>query len=268
MKTRDAPKKSLGQNFLINPGVAAKIIALANINAESRVIEIGPGRGALTAGLLATPFARLILIEKDEVLAREIAPALPENARMEIGDALEFDWAGLKEEWLILGNLPYNVASPLVWDILSLCRALKKAVFMTQKEVAERIIARPGTSAYGALSVWTQSFSCPRYEFTVKPGSFFPPPKVDSAVISFIPKKPESLPRYPRELRDLSRLCFQNRRKQLGGVFSRASLDFLIPGLEELGASPRDRAENLTPAQYNALAAILARESSAPLAAR
>lgn len=247
------PKKSLGQHFLINPCVCSRIVALAEIGEGDQVLEIGPGRGALTKKIYERPFSRLILLEKDEDLATERAREAPVNVDVVRGDALLYPWNSLRGKWKILGNLPYNVASPLIWNIVS-GAAWTKAVFMTQKEVAERLAAPPGARAYGALSVWTQSYAAVKYEFTLKPGSFSPPPKVDSAVLSFTPLAPERRPRNPVNLKILLDLCFQNRRKQLGGVFSRANLEYLNDYLNDSGIPLTSRAEELSPEIFNELA--------------
>lgn len=247
-----APKKSLGQHFLVNQGVCAKIARLLRLSPEDQILEIGPGPGALTKFLLAAPHSRLLLIEKDDYWA---------SARLAAGgsdilamDALKFDWQSLCADgfWKLAGNLPYNIASPLIWDIVSLCRCWLLAAFMTQKEVAERICAKPGSRQYGALSVWIQSFAFAKLEFIVKPNSFRPPPKVDSAVILLAPLA--ELPEYPQKLKELLAICFQKRRKQLAGIFRAANQPELLAGLEALGIAGNLRPENLSRSDYLALA--------------
>lgn len=247
-----APKKSLGQHFLINQGVCRKIVDMLAPAPEDNLLEIGPGPGALTSFLLRAPHRRLLLIEKDDWWAEERQRA--GGAEVLAMDALEFRWQELcpDGEWKLAGNLPYNIASPLIWDILADCRCWQRAVFMVQKEVGERICASPHSRAYGALSVWVQCHARAFLEFTVKPNSFRPPPKVESCVIRLEPVADPPL--FPEALKRLLSLCFQQRRKQLGGVFRRAGQPVLEAALAELRIDPRLRPEDLDCAQFLALA--------------
>jgi Dimethyladenosine transferase (rRNA methylation) len=177
-------------------------------------------------------------------------------------DALRFDWRRITPEkpWKIIGNLPYNVASPLIWDIVSRATGWQRAAFMVQKEVGQRLAAQPNTNHYGALSVWVQSYARPRMEFIVGPGAFSPPPKVDSAVLSFDPLPPERRPAHPKVLARLLRVCFQQRRKQLGGVFRRSGQPGLEAALEKTGIDPSLRPEALANKDFQALAAFWAEQ--------
>ena len=251
-------KKSLGQNFLINKGVAGAILDIINPEKGDLILEIGPGRGALTAPLLKKEPRLALLLEKDRELAR-LHKGQP-NCVVLNTDALAFPWAklGALGVWKLLGNLPYNIASPLMWDVVSQCDGYSLAAFMVQKEVAQRATAAPGSKAYGALSVWLQSWSKPRLELVAKPGSFRPSPKVDSAVLSFLPLPQERRCAHPRELKLLLDACFRQRRKQLGGVFSRGGLNEMRGALELFSIPETARAEELTPGQFNSLAACLA----------
>lgn len=246
-------KKSLGQHFLINPAIPEAIGRLLAIKPDDQLLEIGPGPGALTKVLAASRPATLLLLEKDRYWAKECAAHFP--GQTILTDALTFSWERLKNQgkWKITGNLPYNIASPLIWDIISGCRVWKKCVFMTQKEVGQRLCANQETKNYSALSVWAQIFSKPKAEFYIRPGSFNPPPKVDSAVISFLPTPNEQLPSRPVALKKLLALCFQNRRKQLGGIFRRTACSSLLTGLEQLRISPILRPESLSPQQFVSL---------------
>lgn len=251
-----APKKSLGQHFLISPGISAKIVSLLNLAAQDQIVEIGPGPGALTGLLSDSPHRRLLLIEKDKWWASERG----KSGHCEVleMDALKFDWSGLCEsgQWKLVGNLPYNIASPLIWEIVSTCRCYDCAVFMVQKEVGERIGAAPDSRKYGALSVWIASYALAKYQFTVHPGAFRPPPKVDSAVISLRPLP--VWPEFPDILKRLLDYCFQRRRKQLGSIFRQGEFSVLLPVLAELGIDPHLRPENLSAAEFQALSRILA----------
>ncbi|WP_165076683.1 MULTISPECIES: 16S rRNA (adenine(1518)-N(6)/adenine(1519)-N(6))-dimethyltransferase RsmA [unclassified Desulfovibrio] len=257
-------KKSLGQHFLRNEGICQRIAALLRPQAGDTVLEIGPGPGALTRALEAQPHERLLLLEKDRYWAAERQREAAAGTQAVLMDALRFDWRRLSPEagWKIAGNLPYNVASPLIWDIVSQSGAAR-CVFMVQKEVGQRLCAAPGSRQYGALSVWVQAYSRPRLEFILGPGAFSPPPKVDSAVLSFTPLPQEARPRHPAALERLLRTCFQQRRKQLGGVFARAGLAELAGALPELGLSPQLRPEALSVADFLRLSALLAEMSGA-----
>lgn len=248
MRSVPAPKKSLGQHFLINDGITRRICALLEPEPEDQILEIGPGPGALTRYLLAAPHARLLVIEKDDWWAAE--HGRQGQAEVLCMDALNFDWAGLEGKWKLAGNLPYNIASPLIWNILTQTDSYERAVFMVQKEVAQRLCAAPNSRQYGALSVWAQCHAFARLEFMVAPGSFRPPPKVDSAVVSFTPRT--ETPQYPEQLRALLNICFQRRRKQLGGILK--PYPALAEGLRILRLDAHLRPESLACADFLNLA--------------
>lgn len=250
-------KKSLGQNFLHDVRIAARIVDALEIGPEDRVLEIGPGPGTLTS-LIARARPRLLcLLEKDRNLAfirREAAAGC--QVQTVLGDALAFPWQNLgeksKADWKIIGNLPYNIASPLMWEIFSRCRHLGRAVFMLQKEVGERVTALPGTRAYGALSVWLQSFITARRLLTVSPGAFVPRPKVDSVVLVFAPGTSwpaGDLKRFASFLR----LCFQQRRKQLGTILRGQLNERMADALQAAGLSLSSRPEEIPPSLFQEL---------------
>ena len=176
-------KKSLGQHFLKDAKTSARIVDLLRIGPEDRVLEIGPGPGAITGIIHERGPAEFRLIEKDSYWAAHHAELERPAPAVQVlnADALAFPWESLEGPWKIISNLPYNVGSPLMWDIVSRTPDLTRAVFMVQKEVAERLYAKPGTKDYGALSVWIQSYVRVEWGFVVGPGAFNPPPKVDSA---------------------------------------------------------------------------------------
>jgi 16S rRNA (adenine1518-N6/adenine1519-N6)-dimethyltransferase len=268
-------KKSLGQNFLQDDNIARKIVDALAVTPQDQILEIGPGPGALSGIIQARKPARIVLVEKDCYWARERMregrTKAEEFARFRGGegkqafavilaDALDMPWERFSTPWKIIGNLPYNVASPLMWDIFSRVPGLTRAVFMIQKEVGQRIIASPGTSAYGALSVWVQSHMRAKLEFIVPPQVFRPRPKVDSAVLSFephglIPSSGGRVDFAPEALTRTLKLCFQMRRKQLGTILRANGAD---PGaLESLGIVAQARPENLAPAEFHRLARTL-----------
>lgn len=253
-------KKQLGQNFLLDLNLTAKIARSAGDLTGSDVIEVGPGPGGLTRGLLAEGARRVLAIEKDEralpALA-EIAEAYPGRLQVIHGDALEIDpLVHLTPPIRIVANLPYNVGTEL------LIRWLTPAVWppfwqtltlMFQKEVAERIVAEPGGKAYGRLAVLAQWRSDARIVMTLPPEAFVPAPKIHSAVVH-LTALPE--PRYPADPAVLNRVVaagFNQRRKML-----RASLRGIHPDIETLlrnaGIEPTARAEEIGLEQFCALA--------------
>jgi 16S rRNA (adenine1518-N6/adenine1519-N6)-dimethyltransferase len=247
-----AARKALGQNFILDLNLTAKIARLAGDLSGSDVLEIGPGPGGLTRGLLMEGARRVVAIEQDRrclpALAA-IAAAYPGRLAVIEGDALAIDpRPHLNEPVRVVANLPYNVGTELLvrwlepeewppfWRSLTL---------MFQKEVAERIVAKPGTKAYGRLAILAQWRTEPRIVLTVPPAAFTPPPKVTSAVVHL--DRLET-PRFPAEARALTRLvarAFAQRRKML-----RASLRGLVPDLEDrliaAGIPPTDRAEQVS----------------------
>lgn len=257
-------KKSLGQHFLRDERVVQRIVDLLLPAEGDQIIEIGPGPGALTALLRPLPWSRLLLLEKDDHYAAEHAARPMPGLEVVAGDALAYPWERLEGPWKIAGNLPYNVASPLMWDIVSRTPNLSRAVFMVQKEVGDRLTARPGSRDYGALSVWIQSFVRTRKGFVIGPSAFSPPPKVDSAVVVFEPLPPEHRPVHAGSLSRLVKLCFQQRRKQLQGILRRALPDFSPDVLLRLGMDPAQRPETLSVEQFQQLAETLFPEKIMP----
>ncbi len=254
--TAPKAKKSLGQNFLQDDNICRRIAALLDTTDADRIIEIGPGPGALTRFLQASPHSLLILLEKDTWWASDRQRVADCRTQTVLTDALAFDWRRISPQypWIIAGNLPYNVASPLIWDITAQATGLVRAVFMVQKEVGLRLCAQPGTKQYGALSAWVQSHVSPTLEFIVRPGAFSPQPKVDSAVLSFTPLPVAQRPTEPDSLKRLLSLCFQQRRKQLGGIFRRAALPDWEDILRALRIEPTLRPEALSPVTFNKMA--------------
>ena len=240
-----------------SPALAQRIVHLLDIGPHDRVLEIGPGPGALSGFLrLAGPGA-LVLLEKDAHWAAERQRA--NEGQAVIMDALRLPWERITSAWpwKLIGNLPYNIASPLIWDAVSLARGLTRAVFMVQKEVALRIAAPPGGKSYGALSVWVQSFVSPKIAFSVGPGMFNPPPKVDSAVIVLTPLPPGQRADRPEELARLLRLCFQNRRKQLQTIFKQNKMEHALHVLQDMKINPQNRPETLSPLLFQELSSKL-----------
>lgn len=207
-------KKSLGQHHLVDGAICRPLIGFLE-PAGQRVLEIGPGGGVLTAELLAAG-ARVIGWELDLDWAAELRRRLPgETLDLVVGDALEIAWSRLPSPNLVAGNLPYNVATVIIERLLPHHTSVPRAAFLVQKEVADRLVARPREEAYGSLSVIVAAWSNTRILGRVRPGSFRPPPKVDSAFVGFElhapPLPSEEMPAFVAFVR----LAFAKRRKTL-----------------------------------------------------
>lgn len=263
---RPHAKKSLGQHFLKYADTAERIVRLLRLEAGDRVLEIGPGPGALTGFLRAEPLKELVLVEKDNHYAaeHEATPLLPQGAQsvfVRHGDALAFPWENLTGSWKIIGNLPYNIASPLMWELVRRTPTLTRAVFMVQKEVAERLYAAPGGRDYGALSVWVQSHVLVEWGFVVGPEAFSPPPKVDSAVVAFLPLPLETRVFSADALSRTLKICFQQRRKQLQSLLRQQGFANSSELLQKLDIDPTARPETLSPIRFQRLAEVLFADS-------
>ena len=227
------PKKRFGQHFLRHRSLLERIADALAPAPGDLVVEIGPGEGTLTE-VLAARGARVVAIEKDRDLVPQLRSRLPKVAVVE-GDALNLDWRATAgalpgEPLLVTGNIPYSITSPLLDQALAPPRP-RRIVFLVQKEVAERVAARPGTSAYGALTVGVQAVAAVETLFAVPAGAFHPPPKVDSAALRLIPLPAPALrDAQVGEFRRLVVGLFGFRRKQL------------LRGLRELTAWPVERA--------------------------
>src|SRR6185295_3712948 len=208
-------KKALGQHHLVDGALLRPLIQFLDPRSK-RVLEIGPGGGVLTAELLAAGADKVLAWELDPAWAAILRRRLPDpRLSLVIGDALEIAWGRLPAPTLIAGNLPYNVATAIIEDLLPHHARIPRAGFLVQKEVADRIVAAPGADAYGSFSVIVASYARPRVLGRVKPGSFRPPPKVDSAFIG-LELQPPPLPEVEMaEFIALVRLAFAQRRKTL-----------------------------------------------------
>ncbi|WP_319466931.1 16S rRNA (adenine(1518)-N(6)/adenine(1519)-N(6))-dimethyltransferase RsmA [uncultured Pseudodesulfovibrio sp.] len=244
-------KKSLGQNFLTDQNICRKIVDAIRPNHDDHIFEIGPGQGALTEHLINTAPKKLSVLEMDDELADRLESA---HSELEVirGDALKFSWESLNDldGCKIIGNLPYNVGSKLIWDIVSKVKTLEKAVFMVQHEVALRLTADPGGRAYGGLTAWVKNFADTKYLFKVPPTVFRPQPKVDSAVVAFFPRPIEQWPESPENLSKLIKMLFQKRRKQLSTILKKQWSPEMEEWFTREEVMTNWRPENLTPAQF------------------
>lgn len=252
------PRQSLGQNFLHDPNTARKIVDAVEAPADAHVVEIGPGEGALT-GLLLERYAAFTAIEIDdravEVL-REAFPALDVRS----ADILDVSWEELAREkgdpLYVVGNLPYNISSQILFDVLDARSVVRQAVVTMQLEVAERLVAEPRTKAYGILSVLVRTFAEPELLFRVSPNVFYPRPDVRSAVVRL---RLRSDDRHldgvdPEFLREVVRTAFNQRRKTLRNSLGRWTRG---RGIELEDDLEKRRAEELTPAEFVSLARYL-----------
>lgn len=214
------PKKRLGQHFLTDKGLLARIADALGATAADTVIEIGPGRGSLTAPLLERA-GRVIAIELDRELAPMLADRWKDDTRFQMveGDVLAQDLAALAGgPYLLVGNVPYNITTPILFHAMRRPRPVR-AVYLVQREVAERIAAAPGSDAYGALSVNVQALAHAELLFGIRAAAFTPAPKVDSAVIRIVPREVPLLEEREEEpFRVLVQSAFGFRRKQMRRV--------------------------------------------------
>ncbi len=251
-------RRRLGQHFLLDENLTTRIARAAGELAGRQVIEVGPGPGGLTRALLAGDCARVTAIEIDPRAAdasRELADAYPGRLEVIEADALSLDLAALTPKpRQIVANLPYNVATPLLVAWLRQAGAFEAMTLMFQQEVAERICAPPGTSAYGRLSVLTQSVCEASLALRLPPSAFVPPPKVWSAVVRLIPRAVQPDPARLAAVERLTAAAFGQRRKMLRGALRALGGEAL---LARAGIAADRRAETLSVAEFEALAACL-----------
>ncbi len=258
--TRPRAKRRLGQHFLDDPSILRRIADATGASEGDTVLEIGPGPGGLTAELVGRG-SRVIAIERDTDLLAELAVRAP-AATVVQGDALELDWhdvAGRPDpaRWIIAGNIPYNITSPLIDRALA-GPMPARIVFLMQREVADRLAAAPGSRTYGALSVGVQAVARVERLFAVARGAFRPAPKVDSAVVRMTPRPDPIVPM--DQLPDFRRFVVQLfglRRKQLSGALrqvTKCSPQAVRGLLEQQGIAPERRAETLSPQAFWQLA--------------
>jgi 16S rRNA (adenine1518-N6/adenine1519-N6)-dimethyltransferase len=245
----------LGQNFVVEPNTVRRIAELAGVGLGDRVVEVGPGLGALTLALLETG-AEVTAVEIDDVLVDVLEEVAGDHGSLRIvhADAMGVDWESLlgAGPWTLVSNLPYNVSVPLVCDLLDDVPAIVRLVVMVQLEVADRLVASPGDDAYGLPSVKVAYHAEARKVGRVPPSVFLPRPRVDSALVDVV-RRPEPLVAAdPEVLFRLVRAGFAHRRKMLRGAL-RGIVD--EAGLVAAGVDPTLRAEDLDLAQWAAIAA-------------
>ncbi len=253
-------RKRFGQNFLHDQAVLARIVGAIAPHPDDPVLEIGPGRGALTGALLER-LNRLVAVEIDRDLAAGLRAAFaPERLELHVGDALDLDLASLgptpEGGWRVVGNLPYNISTPLLFHLLDQMEAIRDMHFLLQREVVERMTAAPGSKTYGRLTVMLAARARAQSLFGVPPGAFHPPPKVHSAVVRITPLEAPLVDSalYPAFAKVVNQ-AFSNRRKTL-----RRGLSGLVDAsrIEAADLDPGARPETVDVHGFAALARMVA----------
>lgn len=272
MASLPPPRKRFGQHFLRDAAVARRMLAAAEIGDGDLVVEIGPGRGALTA-LLLEQAAGVVAFELDRDLAAWLAARFAgARWRLHVGDVLDADLEaciaqaraelGLSEAPVkVVANLPYNVSTPILEKLLTVRRLLRDVVVMLQREAAQRLAAAPGAKTYGYLSVVIQAHCEVRRLFDVPPGAFHPPPKVVSSVVRLAPRAQSLVPPVlESDFRRVVGVAFMQRRKMLGGALTRFGLtrEKAAEALAAAGIAPTARPETLSVEEFVRLTRTLA----------
>ncbi|MCX8117287.1 MAG: 16S rRNA (adenine(1518)-N(6)/adenine(1519)-N(6))-dimethyltransferase RsmA [Desulfobacterota bacterium] len=258
-----SPRKGMGQHFLVDRRVLERILRTAEVRPDEVVLEVGPGLGELTLGL-ARLARRVICVELDSGLAEVLKQKVKglSNVDILIEDILKTDFEALflrfQRPLKVVANLPYQISTPLLFRFMESRHLFSDLTLMLQREVVERLVAPPGGKPYGALSVLIQSVSEPSLRFVVRPSAFFPPPKVESAVVRILWKERTILDRVGEEwFRRVVRASFGYRRKTLLNALKRSDLlpsGSIEPRLKAIGIDPGRRPETLTLEEFALLA--------------
>ena len=254
-------KKSLGQNFLVDDGVAGRIIDAADVGPTDTVVEIGPGHGVLTRGL-AGRAGRVIAIELDPMLYDKLKSEFSgvPNLELVLGDALKYPYEGLDKGVKVVANLPYYISTPIITRLIAARGKINLMVLMLQKEVAARITAPPGGKDYGYLSVMVQLYTEPKVLFDVSRHAFKPEPKVDSAILKLQMRTEPAVAVADYALFEkIVSAAFSQRRKTLRNTMKASGLftDEGTAGLAGSGIDPTRRAETFTVAEFGLLTDFL-----------
>ena len=256
------PRKRFGQHFLHDPAVVQRIVSAIAPRADEHIVEIGPGRGVLTHALLALPHASLDAIEIDRDLAATLARELAAPAaRLHAADALEFDFGALARahggRLRIVGNLPYNISTPLLFHLVANADSLVDLHLMLQREVVARIAARPGSSDYGRLTVMLARRLSAERLFDIGPGAFQPPPRVWSGLVRLKVRERPAFEAGPL-FAEIVATAFSHRRKTLRNALQSR---LTAAQIEACGIDPGVRPETLAPESFAALARVAAAAS-------
>lgn len=248
-------RKRFGQNFLVDSGIVSAIVSAIGPQQGQTVVEIGPGLGAITEPLMAR-LDHLHVVEIDrDLIARLKKQHTPERMTIHEGDALNFDFAKIGQNLRLVGNLPYNISTPLLFHLASFVGIVHDMHFMLQKEVVERMVAVPGETDFSRISVMLQYRFHIEWLIDVPPESFDPPPKVQSAFVRLIPKDASELnAKDPAKFAQVVQTAFSQRRKMLRNTLKSILSD---AGFAELGIVPTCRAEDVTVEDYVRIANYL-----------
>ena len=212
-------KKSLGQNFLIDKNIIKSIVNVGDVKKNNVILEVGPGTGNLTEYILKKNPKKIFVIEKDSNLVNLLNGKFSDKINILNKDILKFDLNNIsKEKIIIFGNLPYNISTKILTQWITTpekFKCYKKLILMFQKEVADRILAKTNSSNYGRLSIISNWRLNIKKEFNISPQCFFPKPKVDSTLLSFVPKKEFYYIKNPENLEKITRIFFNQRRKMI-----------------------------------------------------
>ena len=262
------PRKGWGQHFLVDRNILNKVIWAAQVEKEDAVLEVGPGLGEMTVAL-ARQAKRVIAIEIDSKLVAILNEKMKNYPNVEVvkSDILKVDFNQfLKKEGhpvKVVANLPYQVSTPLLFRFIESKETFSTFTLMLQKEVAERMVAPPGGKEYGPLSIFIQMFSDVSIRFFIKPSAFFPPPKVESAVVHMLWKEKPIIETNDEEwFKRIVKACFGYRRKTLVNALRHSELSLpesIELKMEAIGIDPRRRPETLTIQEYASLAEVLRR---------
>jgi len=240
------PLKKFSQNFLTNPFYQKKIVESLHLKADNCVVEIGPGKGALTQHLVKSEAQRIMVIEIDPRMVETLQTKFKDQIQIINEDVLQIDFCRLSggSRLKVVGNLPYHITSPILFHLIDYHRCIEQAVLMTQKEVARRVCAKPGSKDYGILSVITQAYAQVEYLFEIKRGNFFPVPAVDSALISVLFFRQVEGIANLELFRKIVRSAFNYRRKTLKNCLSRIFEEKVLNSLDQ--SFLKKRPEQLT----------------------
>lgn len=260
-RTKTFAKKSLGQNFLIDDRIVSRIITACDLQPDETIVEIGPGRGALTR-LLAPHVKRLIAIEKD----RDLVPVLQEefqHTHVEIvqADFLRHDLSTLPQPVKLIGNLPYNISTPILTRVIEHRHQFTQLYMTVQWEFGARLVAQKGTKDYGSMTLFTQFYSHPEILFKIPPRAFRPIPKVASCFMKIdLHQHQRHHPQCERKFAQVVRQAFQQRRKRISNALAMfAPKPILMNVFDKVGVDPQSRAEQLSLDEFIQLAEALTR---------
>lgn len=257
-----SPSRALGQNFVVDPNTVRRIAKLAGVSSGDHVLEIGAGLGSLTLALIETG-ATVKAVELDRYLLPVLRDQVePLGVVVVEGDAMELDWPEVladSDEWTLVANLPYNVSTPLVLNLLDNVPQIKRMLVMVQLESGERLVAEKGSKAYGIPSVKVAYWASAKLVGKVPPSVFVPRPKVDSALVEIVRREQPATTADPERLFALVRAGFAHRRKMLRGALG----DLVkLEDFEKAQVSPQARAEELSVEDWGRLAGPISRDQN------